>query len=211
MIKGIQKESTTATTYIYPVEASETNATVLPIHALSNDYISVSVAQPLSAGLGRSIQIDLKEQIKTKINSMLGIQKEPTNVLNYIYPVEVSDTTATVLPLTTRANDFIDILLAQPLTAGVGRSVSIDLKDTIKTKINTIPNIILSSSAVPRDIKLIELDGNNVVVKNLRSGDTNFIDIQYRTELPFINSLGVAVDLNATVKMKIHDIQSSST
>jgi hypothetical protein len=33
---------------------------------MSNDYISVSVAQPLSAGLGRSIQIDLKEQIKTK-------------------------------------------------------------------------------------------------------------------------------------------------
>ena len=89
--------------------------------------------------------------------------------------MEVSDTTATVLPLTTRANDFIDILLAQPLTAGVGRSVSIDLKDTVKTRINKIPNIILSSSAVPRDIKLIELDGNNVVVKNVRSGDTNFI------------------------------------
>ena len=82
------------------------------------------------------------------------------------------------------------------------------MKDTIKTKINNIPNIILSSSAVPRDIKLIELDGNNVVVKNLRSGDTNFIDIQYRTEPPCISSLGVAVDLNATVKMKVNNIQT---
>jgi uncharacterized protein YaaQ len=133
-IQRIQKESTTATTYIYPVELSGTNATVLPIQAMSNDYISVSVAQPLSAGLGRSIQIDLKERNKNKINHMLGIQKEPTTVLNYIYPVEVSDTTATVLPLTTRANDFIDILLAQPLTAGVGRSVSIDLKGYSKNK-----------------------------------------------------------------------------
>ena len=103
---------------------------------------------------------------KTQINMIKGIQKEPTTVLNYIYPVEVSDTTAKVLPLTTRANDFIDILLAQPLTAGVGRSVSIDLKDTIKTKINNIPNIILSSSVVHRDIKLFELDGNNVIVEN---------------------------------------------
>jgi hypothetical protein len=57
LIKGIQKESTTATTlHIYPVELSETNATVLPIQAINNDYISVSLAQPLSAGLGRSIQ-----------------------------------------------------------------------------------------------------------------------------------------------------------
>ena len=52
------------------------------------------------------------------------------------------------------------------------------------------------------------MDGNNVVVKNLRSGDTTFIDIPYRTEPPFTNSLGVAVDLNATVKMKINDIQT---
>ena len=51
-----------------------------------------------------------------------GIQKEPSTVLNYIYPAEVSDTTATVLPLTTRADDFIDIILTQPLTAGLGRS-----------------------------------------------------------------------------------------
>ena len=64
MIKGIQTESTTATTYIYPVELSDTNATVLPIHANNNDYISVSLAQPLSMGLGRSIEIDLKQAIK---------------------------------------------------------------------------------------------------------------------------------------------------
>ena len=49
-IQRIQKESTTATTYIYPVELSGTNATVLPIQAMSNDYISVSATQPLSAG-----------------------------------------------------------------------------------------------------------------------------------------------------------------
>ena len=40
-IQRIQKESATATTYIYPVELSGTNATVLPIQAMSNDYISL--------------------------------------------------------------------------------------------------------------------------------------------------------------------------
>ena len=70
-------------------------------------------------------------------------QKEATTVLNYIYPVEVSDTRAKFLPLTTRPDDFIDILLAQPLSAGFGRAVSIDLKDTVKTKINNIQTIII--------------------------------------------------------------------
>jgi hypothetical protein len=45
---------------------------------INNDYISVSLAQPLSAGLGRSIQIDLKDAIKSKINLIKDIQKEST-------------------------------------------------------------------------------------------------------------------------------------
>jgi hypothetical protein len=53
-----RKESTTATTYIYPVELSGTNATVLPIQAISNGYIvCIHIAQPLSAGF-RQIYID---------------------------------------------------------------------------------------------------------------------------------------------------------
>ena len=98
LIKDIQKESTTSTTYIYPVELSTTSATILPIQANTNDYISVSLAQPLSAGLGRSIQIDLKDAIKNKINLIKGIQKESTTATTYIYLVELSDTNATVYP-----------------------------------------------------------------------------------------------------------------
>ena len=98
-IQRIQQESTTATTYIYPVGISGTNAAVLHIQAISIGYIDVSIAQPLSAGLGRSIQIDLKEAIKNKINMIKGIQKESTTATTYIYPVDVSGTSATVLPI----------------------------------------------------------------------------------------------------------------
>ena len=81
------------------MEVSSTTATVLPIKSTNNDFMRVSLAQPLSAGIGRSIDIDLKEAVKTKINMIKTIQKEPTSVLTYLYPVEVSDTTATVLPI----------------------------------------------------------------------------------------------------------------
>ena len=63
---------------------------------------------------------------------MLGIQKEPTTVLDYIYRVEVSDTTATVLPIQAISNGYIDVSIAQPLSAGLGRSIQIDVKEAIQ-------------------------------------------------------------------------------
>ena len=88
------------------------------------------------------------------------------------------------------------------------RSISIDMPEALKTKLNSIPRIILSSSAVPRDVKLIEVEGHDVVIKNLRSGDPNFIDVQLKSEPPFISSLGVSIDLNSSLKLKLNDMQT---
>ena len=78
-----------------------------------------------------------------------AIQKEPTSVLTYIYPGEVSDTTATVLPIQSIINDFIRVSLAQPLSAGLGRSIDIDLKDTVKTNTNNIQTVSLEPVVDP--------------------------------------------------------------
>ena len=43
-----------------------------------------------------------------------------------------------------RTLDFIEVLLGQPKAQGAGRSISIDLKDTIKTKNNNLQTIILN-------------------------------------------------------------------
>jgi uncharacterized protein (DUF736 family) len=113
-----------------------TSATILPIQAINSDYISVSLAQPLSAGLGRSIQIDLKDAIKSKIDLIKGIQKESTTATTYIYILlNYLILYATVLPIQANNNDYISVSLAQPLSAGLGRSIQIDLKDAIKSKI----------------------------------------------------------------------------
>jgi hypothetical protein len=59
-----------------------TTVNILPIQAINNDYISVSLAQPISAGLGRSIQIDLKDNTKSVIsNAHQYARRNEANVL----------------------------------------------------------------------------------------------------------------------------------
>ena len=58
----------------------------------------------------------------------------------------MSDTTVKVLPIMPRTPDFVEVLSAQPIAQGTGRSISIDLKDTIRTKINNIQTVILNDS-----------------------------------------------------------------
>jgi uncharacterized protein (DUF736 family) len=114
-----------------------TYATILPIQAINNDYISVSLAQPLSAGLGRSIQIDLKDAIKTKINLIKDNSKRKHNsnyiiyiLLNYLQHLQQ------FYQFKQLTNDYISVSLAQPLSAGLGRSIQFDLKDNVKSVIS---------------------------------------------------------------------------
>jgi hypothetical protein len=59
----------------------------------------VSLAPPVATGAGRTLNIDLKDTVKTKINTFKGIENEQTNILNRIYPVDVSGETSKVLPI----------------------------------------------------------------------------------------------------------------
>ena len=47
--------------------------TVFPFNAISNDNIIVTLAQPLLAGNGRSIEIDLTTSVRRKLNLVKGI------------------------------------------------------------------------------------------------------------------------------------------
>ena len=48
--------------------------TVFPLNAISNDNISITLAQPLLAGNGRSIEIDLTTSVRSKLDHIKGIQ-----------------------------------------------------------------------------------------------------------------------------------------
>jgi hypothetical protein len=72
-----------------------------------------------------------------------------------------------ILPLRTKADDFIDILLQPPISKGNGRSIAIDLKDAIKTKINNIQTIALSTDGNPYTHFPARIVGNNVQLYSL--------------------------------------------
>ena len=97
-----------------------------------------------------SLAFDIPQAVKDKINNNTRIiQIEPTNLTDLVYPLDLTPTDIFILPLKTRANDFIDILLQPPASEGSGRSITIDLKDTVKTKINNIKTIIIESMLDP--------------------------------------------------------------
>ena len=117
---------------------------------------------------------------RTNTNTQVDLAMISGNNVN-ILPIESSDQNCLLVSSTIRTITSDDTQISR-------RSVSIDMPEALKTKLNSIPRIILSSSAVPRDVKLIEVEGNAVIIKNLRSGDPNLIDVQLESETPFISS-----------------------
>ena len=101
-------------------------------------------------GQKHSVAIDLTTSWKSKINNIKAIENEATNIQNQNYPVDVSDTTAKVLPKMPRTPDFVEVLLAQPIAQGAGGSSNIDLKDTIRKKMLTV---ILNESITATQIQ----------------------------------------------------------
>ena len=68
-----------------------------------------------------SLAFDLPQAIKDKISNTRSIQREPANLLNLICPIDLPPTDAIILPLRTRDNDFMEILLETPALEGNGR------------------------------------------------------------------------------------------
>ena len=139
--RDIQYEPTNLLNLVYPAEKTPTHLYILPLRTRADDFMDILLQQPALEGNGRSITIDLKDAIKTKINNIQQIQKESTTATTFIYPVELSGTNAIVLPIQAINSDYISVLVAQPLSAGLGRSIQIDLKDTIKSKLDLIETI----------------------------------------------------------------------
>ena len=88
------------------------------------------------------------------------------------------------------------------------RSVAIDLSDTVKTKINGIQTVQLEPGATVAKKYPAEISGNTVSILPLQSSDDNFVQVSDITPPSAELGRSSGIDLNATVKMKIHDIQT---
>jgi hypothetical protein len=58
-----------------------------------------------------------------------------------------------VLPIKPRADDFVEVLVGQPIAQGAGRSISIDLKESIKTKSNDMQTIMLEGTITATQVQ----------------------------------------------------------
>ena len=132
-------------------QINDKNIKLLPLESLDQNFLTIitKTTQVQEGGTTipkYSLAFDLPQAVKDKINNNTRIiQIEPTSFTDLVYPLDLTPTDIFTLPLKTRANDFIDILLQPPASEGNGRSITIDLKDSIKTKINNIQVVSFSA------------------------------------------------------------------
>ncbi|MGV2432774.1 MAG UNVERIFIED_CONTAM: hypothetical protein LVQ98_05575 [Rickettsiaceae bacterium] len=158
-INGIQTtildDSITATQVQPAIINSETKTvSLLPIENMETNFFNIyrrSVG-PVH-GQKHSVALNLTATWKSKINNIKAIENEATNIQNQIYPVNVSGTTVKVLPIMPRTPDFVEVSLGQPVAQGAGRTIGIDLKDTIRTKINNMQTVILNDSITATQVQ----------------------------------------------------------
>jgi hypothetical protein len=215
--KALEKETTNIQNQIYPVDVSGETSKVLPIKSNDTNFVEVSLAPPVATGAGRTVNIDLKDTVKTKINTFKGIENEETNILNQIYPVDVSGTTAKVLPIMPRTPDFVEVSLGLPISQGAGRTIGIDLKDTIRTKINNMQTVILNDSITATQVQpaIIYSATKTVSLLPIENMDSTLLNIYQRSVGPVHGQThSVAIDLTTSLKTKlgkIKDIKKEDT
>ena len=115
-IQTIQLEQLSNTNQKNIAQINDKNIKLLPLESLDQNFLTIitktTQVQEGGTTIPRySLAFDLPQAIKDKINNNTRIiQREPTNLLNLIYPIDLTPTDAIILPLKTRANDFMDIL-----------------------------------------------------------------------------------------------------
>ena len=96
----------------------------------------MSLALPLNAGNGRSIQIGLSESTKTKLSKIREVRREATNApTSSLYPVDLDDTamTATVLPVVIDLVSAVSVVPVYPTQVRTGKAIGLDLQQDVKT------------------------------------------------------------------------------
>ena len=117
------------------MEIVANSTTVFPLNAISTDNISITLAQPLLAGNGRSIEIDLTTSVRSKSDLIKGIQLEPGSSPEKKYPAVISGNTVDILPIQSGDSNYVTVTSIIPPSAETGRSIGIDLSDSAKSTI----------------------------------------------------------------------------
>jgi hypothetical protein len=136
---------------------------------------------PPSPELGRSIAIDISETFKTRINNIQTVQLEPrTNTYTQVDLAMISGNNVKLLPIESNDENFLTVYstirtITSDDTQISRRSISIDMPVALKTKLNNVNtqnniHLLLQFHVM---LNLLKYEGNDVIIKNLRSSDPN--------------------------------------
>ena len=102
--------------------------------------MNVEIRLEPSAGLGRSIHLDLSTYAEGKIDLVREMKLEQTTVpSSVVYPVILSTVNeATFLPLWNNPNSSILSYSELPTVARTGRAISFDIKKSVKRILNNV-------------------------------------------------------------------------
>jgi hypothetical protein len=106
-------------------------------------------------------------------------------------------------------DNFIQVSNITPPSAELGRSIGIDLKDTVKTTINNIQTVQLEPGATPAKNYPAEISGNTVNILPIQSNDTNYIEVVNIVPPSAETGRPIGIDLSASAKSKLDNLQSA--
>ena len=92
----------------------------------------------------------------------------------------------------------------------MGKSIGIDLKDTVKTKINNIQTLQINTSSLPetKALPIATATGNTINLRYIGVNDTNVMKILSLYD-PLSGGTGIFFDLETSVKNKLNSVQQS--
>ena len=159
----------------------------------------------------KNVFIDLTTGVKTKINNIQNVQLEPGATVAKKYPAVISGNTVSILPLQTSDENFILVTNITPPSPELGRSISIDIPLSLKTKLNNIQTVQLEPGATVAKTYPAEISGNTVTILPLQSSDDNFIQVTNITPPSAESGRSIGIDLKDTVKNKTQQYSNCST
>ena len=119
-----------------------------------------------------------------------------------------------VLPIMPRTPDFVEVSLGQLVAHGAGRTIGMDLKDTIRTKIYNMQTVIFNDSITATQVQpaIINSAPKTVSLLPIENMDSTLLNIYQRSVGPVHGQKhSVAIDLTTSWKSKIKNIKAIET
>ena len=185
------------------IHSIHANSNFLQVALSSYDEGDINTYSTPSTTYSRSVGIDLASEIKSKITNVQTVQLEPGANPTKKYPAAISGNDIKILPVQSSDENYIQVLNITPPSRELGRSIGIDINNTIKTKLNNMKTIQISTSSLPetRALPIATADGNTISLRHIGVNHTSVMRTLSLYD-PMAGGTGIFFDLETSVEKK---------